>query len=65
MQEHDKQHARALLAGRARSEYETGLTVMQVAEELSVSYGKAYALIKEACGSIRPRGTRFAPRADT
>lgn len=47
---------RAALAERARELYEKPLTVVQVADELRCSYGKAYALIKEAEGEIRPRG---------
>lgn len=57
--------ARKLLAEDARRRYESGLTVVQVAVELECSYGKAYSLIGEAGGSIRPRGSKFAPPAST
>lgn len=61
----EKVLARKVLAERAANEYTTGLTVMQVSEQLACSYGKAYALIKEGGAEIRPRGARFAPPADT
>lgn len=48
--------ARAELAQQALIWYKEGHTLMRVAKELGVSYGKAHALVKEAGGEMRRRG---------
>lgn len=55
----EKALARKELAGQAATSYELGHTLMQVADEMGVSYGKAHALTKEGGATIRPRGARF------
>jgi hypothetical protein len=59
----EKALERKLQAEKAAENYTSGLTLMQVADELSVSYGKAHALVKEGGGAIRPRGTKFVAPA--
>lgn len=48
--------ARAALAKTALALYADGKTLVQIASELEVSYGKAHALVKEAGGTMRRRG---------
>lgn len=54
----DRALARKALAERAGVAYAAGHTYVEVADELGVSYGKAYALVKEAGVATRPRGAR-------
>ena len=44
----------------ARSLYDTGYTVRQVATALDVSYGAAHRLLRESGGTLRKRGRRPA-----
>ena len=48
--------ARKELAEQARTLYDEGLTLVAIAAQLEVSYGKAHALVKEAGGTMRRRG---------
>jgi len=53
----ERKAARAELAQQALTLYQDDkLTLMQVADKLAVSYGKAHSLIKEAGGTMRKRG---------
>lgn len=53
-----RKKARADQAETAAKSYLEGHTLMQVAEEMGVSYGKAHALVGEGGATIRPRGGR-------
>jgi DNA-binding transcriptional regulator LsrR (DeoR family) len=48
--------ARKELAARAAQMYIAGQTLVQIAEQLEVSYGKAHALAKEGGARMRTRG---------
>lgn len=61
MPNEDKVLARKREVERAGESYAAGHTLVQVADELGCSYGKAHALVKEAEVPIRPRGGKFVP----
>jgi len=63
MANEDRALARKKLAEQAGESYDAGHTLMEVADEFGVSYGKAHALVLESGVPIRPRGAR--PRGAT
>jgi hypothetical protein len=48
--------ARKELAARAAALYAEGKTLVEIAKELEVSYGKTHALVKEGGARMRTRG---------